>query len=84
MIVEHIQLLRGTSDALSRTNPVLLAGELGFETDTGKFKFGDGVTRWTGLKYAAAKADGLTQETWTIVLDDEAETTIEKKVALWS
>ena len=84
MQVEHIQLLRGTSEALSSTNPVLLAGELGFETDTGKFKFGDGVTKWTGLKYAAATADGLTQETWTVVLDDEDETTIEKKVALWS
>ena len=84
MQVEHIQLLSGTSDALTASNPVLLAGELGFETDTGRFKFGDGVTAWQGLKYAAATADGLTQETWTVVLDDEAETTIEKKVAIWS
>ena len=84
MQVEHIQLLRGTSEALTASNPVLLAGELGFETDTGRFKFGDGVTAWQGLKYAAATADGLTQETWTVVLDDEDETTIEKKVALWS
>ncbi|MBQ7220806.1 MAG: hypothetical protein IJS28_07495 [Synergistaceae bacterium] len=84
MQVEHIQLLRGTSDALASTNPTLLAGELGFETDTGKFKFGDGVTAWRELKYAAAKADGLTQETWRVVLDDGLDTEIQKKVAIWS
>lgn len=28
-----------------------MAGEPGFETDTGKIKVGDGVTRWTDLGY---------------------------------
>lgn len=32
-------------------NPTLVAGELGVETDTRKFKVGDGVTAWTSLKY---------------------------------
>jgi hypothetical protein len=31
---------------------VLSAGEPGFETDTGKFKVGDGTTTWTALEYA--------------------------------
>lgn len=34
-------------------NPVLAAGEMGVETDTNKFKFGDGTTAWSGLAYAA-------------------------------
>lgn len=36
-------------------NPVLAAGEMGVETDTNKFKFGDGATAWSGLAYAAGE-----------------------------
>ena len=36
-------------------NPVLAAGEMGVETDTNKFKFGDGVTAWADLAYAAGE-----------------------------
>ena len=32
-------------------NPVLLAREIGQETDTGKIKLGDGVTAWNSLGY---------------------------------
>jgi len=32
-------------------NPTLLSGELGFESDTGKAKLGDGSTAWTSLSY---------------------------------
>jgi hypothetical protein len=32
-------------------NTVLTAGELGFETDTGQFKIGDGTTAWLSLPY---------------------------------
>lgn len=35
-------------------NEVLLERELGLETDTRKFKFGDGVTAWNSLAYANA------------------------------
>lgn len=38
-------------------NPILLAGEIGFERDTGYFKIGDGETAWIDLKYAGGKAD---------------------------
>ena len=33
-------------------NPTLNAGEIGFESDTGKFKIGNGSSVWTGLDYA--------------------------------
>lgn len=39
-------------------NPVLAAGEMGVETDTNKFKFGDGTTTWSGLAYAAGEGGG--------------------------
>ena len=39
-------------------NPVLAAGEMGVETDTNKFKFGDGVTAWNSLAYAAGEGGG--------------------------
>ena len=32
-------------------DPTLLAGELGYETDTGYWKVGDGSTAWTSLAY---------------------------------
>ena len=33
------------------SNPVLLKGQQGFETDTGRSKYGDGVTVWSSLSY---------------------------------
>lgn len=36
-------------------NPILASGEMGVETDTNKFKFGDGVTAWASLAYAAGE-----------------------------
>lgn len=35
-------------------NPILAIGEVGWETDTKKFKLGDGATAWTSLAYAGA------------------------------
>ncbi len=46
-----IQQRRGTAAAWTSANPTLAAGEPGFETDTGKFKIGDGATAWTSLAY---------------------------------
>ena len=39
-------------------NPLLLAGELGLETDTNNFKIGNGVALWSALPYVAAGAQG--------------------------
>jgi hypothetical protein len=36
---------------------VLAAGEIGFETDTTKFKFGDGTTVWANIPYFASADD---------------------------
>ena len=50
-----MQQRRGTAAQWISTNsgdgPILEAGEIGFETDTGKFKIGDGVNHWVDLDY---------------------------------
>ena len=45
------QLRRSTSSNWTSTNPILQAGEPGFEIDTYKLKIGDGITRWNLLPY---------------------------------
>lgn len=47
-----IQLRHDTASNWTTANPTLSAGELGFETDTGKIKVGTGSTAWTSLAYA--------------------------------
>jgi hypothetical protein len=48
----QIQTRRGSAATWTSTNPTLAAGELGFETDTGKAKIGTGAAAWTALAYA--------------------------------
>ena len=52
MATVRIQLRRGTSSQWDNANPTLAAGEIGIETDTNTFKFGDGTTAWNSLDYA--------------------------------
>lgn len=47
----QIQVRRGTAASWTSTNPILAAGEIGLETDTGKYKIGDGSSTWTSLTY---------------------------------
>jgi hypothetical protein len=42
---------KGTYQQWFDTNPKLLAGEIGYEIDTNKFKVGDGVNYWSDLVY---------------------------------
>lgn len=51
-----IQIRNDTANAWKTNDPVMLKGEMGVETDTRKFKFGDGVSTWTELDYASAQA----------------------------
>ena len=52
MATVRVQLRRGTEQQWYDANPVLAAGEVGIETDTNTFKFGDGSTAWRVLDYA--------------------------------
>ena len=45
------QQRRDTASNWTTQNPTLKAGEIGYETDTGYIKVGDGSTAWTSLAY---------------------------------
>jgi hypothetical protein len=47
----RMQQRRGTASQWTAANPTLAAGEIGFETDTNKFKIGNGSSAWTALSY---------------------------------
>lgn len=53
-VVTQIQNRRDTAANWTSTNPTLASGEIGFETDTGLFKIGNGSTAWTSLAYAVS------------------------------
>jgi len=46
-----IQLRRDTAANWTSADPILAQGEVGFETDTSKLKFGDGASLWSVLGY---------------------------------
>jgi len=48
-----IQVRRDLSTTWTSVNPVLASGEIGFETNTGKIKVGDGVKAWNLLPYGS-------------------------------
>jgi hypothetical protein len=47
----RMQQRRGTASQWSSANPILNVAEIGFETDTNKFKIGDGTNHWADLTY---------------------------------
>ncbi|ANS03376.1 hypothetical protein [uncultured Mediterranean phage uvDeep-CGR2-KM19-C184] len=47
----QMQQRRDTAANWASANPTLLSGELGYETDTSKFKIGDGSTAWNSLTF---------------------------------
>jgi hypothetical protein len=47
----RMQQRRGTAAQWTTANPVLNAGEIGYESDTNKFKIGDGDNHWDDLNY---------------------------------
>jgi len=68
----RLQLRADTAANWTSVNPILLANELGRETDTGKIKIGNGTATWTSLAYqawatlpVAVNAGGTGQTTYT-------------------
>lgn len=51
-IVTRIQNKYDSAAEWINNNPILFVGEVGYESDTGKFKIGDGTSAWIDLGYA--------------------------------
>lgn len=58
MAVLQLQLRNDTSSNWTTANPTLLEGEFGLETNTGKYKIGDGATAWNSLSYGGNYLNG--------------------------
>lgn len=80
----RVQIRRDPSGKWIVNNPILLSGELGYETDTTFLKIGDGATTWNNLPYwnggqgpvGPTGASGATYKVFTALLtqsggDDE-------------
>lgn len=52
MAEERIRIRRDTAANWASNNPTLALAEMGYESNTGKFKVGDGITAWNALGYA--------------------------------
>lgn len=63
----HIQQRRGTAAAWTTENPILMEGEAGHETDTGRWKLGDGITPWDDLSYKSG-VDSVAGKTGVVAL----------------
>lgn len=61
-----LKFRRGLKAEWHVRNPILADGEPGFETDTGKFKVGDGVKAWRSLEYfvPGAGSPGIDEATF--------------------
>jgi hypothetical protein len=56
----QVQVRRDTSANWTSSNPTLASGEIGFETNTGKFKIGTGAATWASLDYFGTDASVVT------------------------
>lgn len=50
-LTTRIILRNDTANNWTTNNPVLMKGEIGLETNTGKYKIGDGTSNWQTLQY---------------------------------
>ena len=57
-----------TAAEWTSANPVLQAGELGYESDTGKLKVGNGASSWGALSYTSATTDTSSATNFTSTL----------------
>lgn len=56
---KRIKLRRDSTNSWYQENPVLLDGELGYDTTEKEFKIGDGVTEWRKLPYITINQETL-------------------------
>ena len=71
-MADLIQFRRDTAANWAAANPVLAAGELGLETDTQRFKIGNGSTAWNSID-----AYGFSPTAPTVTYTETTEPTAE-------
>jgi hypothetical protein len=56
----RVQIRRDTALNWNTNDPILLDGEFGYETDTGRYKIGNGIDIWSDLIYSLVGITGPT------------------------
>jgi hypothetical protein len=71
----RMQQRRGTASQWISSNdgdgPILNAGEIGWESDTNKFKIGDGITYWADLTYFVDATDVIASSLGAYLKDSD-------------
>lgn len=60
-MADRIQIRRDTKARWADLNPILAAGEMGFEIDNNRLKIGNGITAWNSLPY-------ITETDWSTII----------------
>ena len=60
-MADRIQIRRDTKARWADLNPILAAGEPGFEIDNNRLKIGNGITAWNSLPY-------VTETDWSTII----------------
>jgi hypothetical protein len=69
----RMQQRKGTAAQWTAADPILNAGEIGWESDTNKFKIGDGTNHWDDLTYFLDSTDtGFNAEDYLQTTDKDA------------
>lgn len=60
-MADRIQIRRDNKAKWADLNPILAAGEMGFEIDNNRLKIGNGITAWNSLPY-------ITETDWSTII----------------
>ena len=60
-MADRIEIRRDTKARWADLNPILAAGEMGFEIDNNRLKIGNGITAWNSLPY-------VTETDWSTII----------------
>ena len=60
-MADRIQIRRDIKAKWADLNPILAAGEMGFEIDNNRLKIGNGITAWNSLPY-------ITETDWSTII----------------
>lgn len=71
---QRIKLRRDTAANWTAANPVLAAGEIGYETDTKQAKVGNGSSVWSALEYAPWNRNPTLQSIQLLTTGGNADT----------